>query len=414
LLQINDIKGDKMKRRDWIRYVIIGVLALFAPATWLFRKRYQKDLPVQQTRFEVSFEPFDFPHKGINELSLIASLSPDGKFLLVSYSHGTEWQSCLNLGNISTPSNPTFYTITEFRPETFITSLGLSSQNADGLMHTSYTLRSYPPRQPLSRQYNVCDDSLYRIRLKNGKIAENGVALLMPRLGRSFKKKYFLANRRVTPHTWLDSESALLFASYLGIFKYTAQNTFLDMVNKEEPEKYHLEIYRLQDMHNVVSDPLNGNYISSNICDMGNGTVQFIESPHTNSRELKLGKGNLVTIDINGNELSRREFPSLPFGRMILLTKNHWGFCHGIAEQRMVFAPLDQPDQYSLLKFPMEQLRTDEKSNIIYHFKICGLLPDNRTLICTRSVGQRDYEEAKKQGIPLGELGMVKLPMEIT
>ena len=204
-------------------------------------------------------------------------------------------QANLCIGDISVPSNPVFQLVASFRPETLITSLGLSSKNEKETLQTTCTLRSYPPQY--IQDDNLCDESLYRICLDNNKMVENGITRLMP-LVTYYRKKSFQANKLVTPHLWFDANSTLLFVSYLGIIKYEQQKVEENTDNPNKPNNF-CEIYHVRDSYNANTGP----FICSNLCDMEDGTVQFLEAPPSISQDMKdFGSrdGNLVSMDITG------------------------------------------------------------------------------------------------------------------
>jgi hypothetical protein len=403
--------NQKILRRVFVGSIISG-LAMLPFGIRYLRKRNPVTLLSEHIQNEIHFEPFSLPHQNINQFSLLACFSADEKSIIASYSRDDHWHASICMASVTDNFSqmPKFSVLTDFKPTSLITSLGCSSQkqeNNQTYQQVSYTLRSVAVE---AKEMDRCDEVLYRVPIfPDSQLAKGGVTPLLLLMGSGrFPKKYLTTNRWLTPHCWNTASDELFFASYLELRRYNAKSVLGGK-----------GIYRFRETKDAVERNQNGKYICSNIFDVGDGSIRFIEASlkgqdgKITQQNLVFGDGDLVTLNSDGKEVERIPFPTLPFGRIALLTHKHWFFAEGIAERQFAVAPLDNPRKFTLLKFPDDELILRD-GKLAYNFHPCGITQDGKSCLCVRTVTSQRIEFAKQNAISLCDLGLVRLPFPVT
>jgi hypothetical protein len=344
--------------------------------------------------------------------------------LLVSYSYDQNWKGqlcCANLDSLGYPNE--MRCIREFQAQSFITSLGSARElNENTEQFISYIIRSCDPK---AAENFPCNEVLYKALLGRSKtLSVFKDKSITPLLNRpSGAKKYKSAfNRNLDTQTlcWIHSKNnVLLFGGIEGIFKYGADDE--TAIERNDRPLYELTKYE-QVAGSADQVTRVGNYISSNILDIGDGKIQFIEAPYlitkpsTENNALKkafnLYEGSLVTLGLNGKIIDKIPFPALPLGQKAILSQRHWCFADLKSNQFIVTATLKQPKEYTVLRFSDNQL-LHANTTLNLNFNILAVSPNRQYLLCSRNVVPKSIPEAKKKGIPLCELGIVKVPFSL-
>jgi len=377
---------------------------------------------------EASFSPLVLPNSNdINHNSIAACLSTDKDVILVSYSYGNDSKSRLVCGSLSRRGViGNFETLLNIeRPLSVIASIGCSGVKNG---RVSFVLRQGDPE---GDERSLCRELFCFAHLK---MSHSGVFSLpedeidVAPSGQSIFKRAIFSRMDFDPHCWAGGASSLFFGGQQGIERFCpAEIEFRAAYTR----KVIFAFAKSGESLNRVPDP---QVICSNIGENGDTTLNFVIAPlsainsfHSQEQIEHFGKnadrgsidlglftgdGNKTVIDLEGNVLSQIPFPTLPFNQQAKLTRTHWCFVHSFTGKSLFSAPLNDPNNYTTFIFPDDQISIPEKE-IGLTYKIHAVLPDGQSLLCSRNVGTAFVERAKREGIPLSELGIAKLSRSI-
>jgi len=444
---------DKVTKRRLFLAGAIGALAVAPVTSLLIRKKHIEpsnlpggiEMPASMippdiahlgklSLVDVDFEKMPLPESPIpiQSDSVTASVSSDSKYLLLSYSFGTDWKSRLCGAQLTSPGTiGTLQPLKEFAPQSFITSMGSSSELNE--RNFSYVRRYC---QPSDDPLKPCFERLFYCKIENkgdkltfipseteDKQYENNYWVARPNGPESVKKSFGDTERTMNAfHRWSSKHQALFYGGFWGIYR-------LDSSSEINPRKdivphYPLAMYEKNNADGKLY--LKGSFLSSNILEDGAGNLRFIEAPYHIEATPQMNppqksplanafdviEGNLVTIDGMGKVLEKVPFPSTPNRHRAILTKSHWCYA-GLSEgQFFVFASINDPKNYTVLRFPPD-VTEDSERKISWGFRLLDILPDGQHLLCARYVIPKFQNTAQDLGLPLVEVGIVALPFAL-
>ena len=374
---------------------------------------------------EVVFQPLALPNKNLQWDSIVATVSADSELLFVAYSYDTDWKAKLCYADIRSDFfKPPFQELYDSPSQTKYTSLGCSKR----MDKASYTLSfAVLGTEPAKNESEICPEALYRTTLKRveQKIVFDDaqdhrfIRLMNAPNGPQITKKLFDTTSRGinTFHLWLANDDKLFFGGAWGINAYDSTSELNTKTQLASPLLYKFTESKDNQPGEIQK------FLTSNIYEDSQGNLNFIEKkfpdgPIKQPSDVRaipfnVGDGHLVTIDRAGKVIRKRDFPAIHHpDQRVLLTSTHWCFMDVQANQGIIIAPLDNPKEYILCRFPEDQLR-DEGSQFYYFIRILALLPDGRHVLCSRNVLPRHRKEAIAKHLPLSELGIVELPFSL-
>ena len=417
-------------------------IAAFAAAPWVIR-HFRKTNPLPESAWidkvpskmsssgylsvaEVSFSPLTLPNSNdLQILSIAACLSTDKDLVLVSYSYGDDWKSrlcCAPLSKKGVIGN--FDTLLDIEKSwSIITGIGCSGIKSGNV---SFVIRRCEPDDDQAR----CKEFLFFANISGSRQGGYSLSINETDYGHPTHNHLMVMKSRFNtfvdsnPHCWANGTASLFFGGRWGVDKYSPEEG-------KKPSAYTRKVITDFSGSNLRSGTPQDT-ICSGIYDNDDGTLSFVTSPWSftaspysekeaenyltrgvqGSVELGLvtGDGNKIVIDLEGNVLSQAPFPAIPYSQLAMLTKTHWCFAHHRGAPFLYSAPLDDPKNYTVFTLLMDQ-STISTTEVPLTFKIHAVLPGGQSLLCSRNVGTSYVAEAKRAGIPLCELGIVKLPL---
>lgn len=365
---------------------------------------------------EVMFQKIPTPNENIRFGSISTCLSPDQKYLLVAYSHGTDWKSSICAADFSsTKIIDGFRILRKLDPQALVTSIGCSDERPASSQCYSYAIRSCKISDDAK---DFCSEYLVKETFTSNDNHNVYDILLKNPNGPMLSKQYFNNTMRSVNSDQIWMNDTLFFGGFWGIYNIHEKN----ITN----ENFRSPIYEFGkiEKNNQGNYEQSGSFLSSNIRNNGDGTVSFIKTTYSQSeiqtqsnnsmaKSFDIAKGYLVTLDgKEGNAISEQTFPSVRHGQKSLLTRSHWCFADLNSGQFFIIAPLNIPNNYTILRFKQNQVE-DPKTKINWGFIIHSLLPSGQHLLCSRYVFPKWHDVAQKNYIPLYEIGYVELPYPI-
>ncbi|GHT14509.1 hypothetical protein FACS1894170_11560 [Planctomycetales bacterium] len=376
---------------------------------------------------EATFESLALPDKSFHTDSLTACVSADSKLLLVSYSYGSDWKGRICYADVPQSDEPLrIEPLCDIPPQSFITSIGCSSEVKSSERRLSYVMRFCQPDQ---KGETPCYEMLFcRTLSRSGSVfsldkseseanQHRGNFLMYRPNGPETFKKDFGNSYRIfnSHHCWVPNTDTLFFGGMWGINQFTDQSPRNQ--GREIPPQYQLGRFEQSADKRYH---LQGCYLGSNAVSTNTGGIRFVEASYdlqkdtatsfSTARGFNMPQGHLVSLNEKGEEIERQSFPSVYYGQKSILTSTHWCATDLNAGQVLIAAPLDHPKKLMVFGLPQAE---DATTGINWKFRLCALLPDGRHILCSRIVQQKWQQTASTKGMPLCELGIIELPLSL-